>query len=274
MGKNPRRHQGHAPVARRTVCGVSLLLSLVACVSPVAWGADDAMSRETLRRLEGVRVLVEDFTPEVGRDGLTRQQVQTAVERRLRTAGIQVLTEREWATTPGNPYLAVRVNARQTTGELSGLYAYAIAVEFKQTAVLVRDSDLRAMGAATWSVGASGSVDRDHLRQIGAAVDAQIDHFITAYRSVNPAPTVDPEPAVNPEPAGRLDTRQPGRMPVQDAQIRQTQERLAAQGFDPGPLDGRMGAKTQAALRQFQRAHGLPMTGKLDEATRTALGRE
>jgi hypothetical protein len=52
------------------------------------------------------------------------------------------------------------------------------------------------------------------------------------------------------------------------------QERLADKGFNPGPLDGQMGEKTQVALRQFQRTHGLPPTGGLDEATRIALGLE
>src|SRR4051794_13088936 len=36
--------------------------------------------------------------------------------------------------------------------------------------------------------------------------------------------------------------------------------------------DGVMGPKTRAAIRRFQRAHGLPVTGRLDGATEKALG--
>jgi peptidoglycan hydrolase-like protein with peptidoglycan-binding domain len=50
------------------------------------------------------------------------------------------------------------------------------------------------------------------------------------------------------------------------------QKQLKAAGFDPGPIDGRFGPLTEAALREFQQHHGLPVTGALDDATRAALG--
>jgi hypothetical protein len=52
------------------------------------------------------------------------------------------------------------------------------------------------------------------------------------------------------------------------------QERLQAAGFDPGPIDGRLGLQTKKALRHYQQAHGLPITGELDEATRRSLNLE
>ncbi len=39
------------------------------------------------------------------------------------------------------------------------------------------------------------------------------------------------------------------------------QEALAAQGFDPGPVDGIIGAGTKKALRAWQRSRGLPEDG-------------
>jgi membrane-bound lytic murein transglycosylase B len=39
------------------------------------------------------------------------------------------------------------------------------------------------------------------------------------------------------------------------------QQALAAQGFDPGPADGILGRGTRAALRRYQKAHGLPADG-------------
>ena len=42
-------------------------------------------------------------------------------------------------------------------------------------------------------------------------------------------------------------------------------------GFSPGLIDGRIGGKTRLATREFQRVHGLPMTGKLDAATAAVL---
>jgi lipoprotein-anchoring transpeptidase ErfK/SrfK len=43
-------------------------------------------------------------------------------------------------------------------------------------------------------------------------------------------------------------------------------------GFSPGVIDGAMGQHTQKALRGFQEANGLEITGKLDAETRAALG--
>ncbi len=37
---------------------------------------------------------------------------------------------------------------------------------------------------------------------------------------------------------------------------RQVQQQLAKRGYDPGPVDGVAGPKTQRALRQFQQSHG------------------
>ena len=57
-----------------------------------------------------------------------------------------------------------------------------------------------------------------------------------------------------------------------DPAVEETQRRLAERGFDPGRIDGAMGWRTRGALRQFQRSAGLPDTGRIDDATRKALG--
>lgn len=55
-------------------------------------------------------------------------------------------------------------------------------------------------------------------------------------------------------------------------------ERLAWQvalerlGVSPGVIDGAIGSKTRLATREFQRLHGLPVTGDLDARTAAALG--
>jgi TonB family protein len=55
-------------------------------------------------------------------------------------------------------------------------------------------------------------------------------------------------------------------------EARQAQERIRSAGFNPGTTDGVPGQQTVTALRQYQKAHGLPVTGLLDDATRNALG--
>lgn len=57
-----------------------------------------------------------------------------------------------------------------------------------------------------------------------------------------------------------------------DDPVREAQVQLKAAGFDPGPVDGKLGPRMSAALRQYQAANTLPATGALDQATLVALG--
>jgi peptidoglycan hydrolase-like protein with peptidoglycan-binding domain len=47
---------------------------------------------------------------------------------------------------------------------------------------------------------------------------------------------------------------------------------LKAKGVDPGPITGTMDSKTEQALREFQKANNLPVTGKVDQQTAAKLG--
>ena len=55
------------------------------------------------------------------------------------------------------------------------------------------------------------------------------------------------------------------------APVRSLQRRLRAVGVDPGPVDGRFGALTEAAVRRFQSARGLVVDGIVGPRTRPAL---
>jgi peptidoglycan hydrolase-like protein with peptidoglycan-binding domain len=54
--------------------------------------------------------------------------------------------------------------------------------------------------------------------------------------------------------------------------VREVQQALQQKGHDVGPIDGVMGPKTSAALREFQQAEGLKASGRLDRQTLSALG--
>lgn len=55
--------------------------------------------------------------------------------------------------------------------------------------------------------------------------------------------------------------------------VRRLQQRLAAEGFDPGGVDGIFGSKTRAAVVAFQRSRGLSVDGVVGEDTRLAFRR-
>jgi peptidoglycan hydrolase-like protein with peptidoglycan-binding domain len=48
--------------------------------------------------------------------------------------------------------------------------------------------------------------------------------------------------------------------------VRAVQRELAVRGFDVGPVDGIMNAKTRAAISSYEKAHNLPVTGAATDA--------
>ena len=57
------------------------------------------------------------------------------------------------------------------------------------------------------------------------------------------------------------------------ADVARLQELLAAEGFEPGPVDGIFGTRTDGAVRRFQTHHRLTVDGIVGRATRGALRR-
>jgi hypothetical protein len=57
-----------------------------------------------------------------------------------------------------------------------------------------------------------------------------------------------------------------------DSRVARVQRALNDRGFNAGPVDGNMGPSTVDALRRFQAAAGLPVTGTADSQTLVALG--
>lgn len=243
--------------------GGLLVVALLIMTTAPGWGQDTKWTRETLRGLTGVEVVVEKVSLEIERAGPTRSQLQTDAELRLRKAGIRILTEQESLATAGGAFLYIHVTglrAHSTTGRPLG-YAADSQVSLKQRVWLARDPAITASGAETWSSsGVLNTFDLPNMRAVRESVADQVDRFINAYLAVNP---LDRPPMALPAP----------KKPIFDKRdIQQAQVLLKAAGFDPGPADGALGERTRTALRQYQQANGVPVTGELDQATQEALG--
>ncbi len=140
------------------------------------------MLPEALCDIKGFLVVVEELQPELEREGLSREQIQTDVETQFHTAGIKLLSREEVLRVAGNPWLYVKIIVfePQTRGD----YAFSVETSFKQNVVLMRIPPINLSGATTWRTGATGmSSDLDDIR---STVKDQIGIFINAYLSVNP----------------------------------------------------------------------------------------
>lgn len=72
-----------------------------------------------------------------------------------------------------------------------------------------------------------------------------------------------------------MQRQQDGSQAQSSDMVRKAQQALKEKGFDPGPVDGMMGPRTQQAIKQFQESQAnLKPTGKLDQQTLAALGVE
>ena len=159
---------------------VTFSLSLTSSV----FGINGLSNRATLRGLKGVGVLVEKLPTEVEKEGLDRNELQRAVESKLQSAGIRLLTKEESLRAPGEPYLYININVNIAKTE-SDIYPYSIDLLLIQKVSLLRDPKLTSY-AVTWSTGGVGSIAKPILSQLRESVEAMVDVFVNAYLMENP----------------------------------------------------------------------------------------
>ncbi|MDH4153287.1 MAG: DUF4136 domain-containing protein [Nitrospira sp.] len=153
----------------------------------LVWGnsgvvnALDSGSRESLRGLFGLGLVIEDVSPDASADGLSQETLRSTIEQALRSKGIRLLTER--TRSGSSPYLYVNVN---TLKEELGLYAYTVTVDLKQLVGLLSIKNKKTWGT-TWSASVIGMVRQENVNQIIAdAVEPLIKDFVDDFLAANP----------------------------------------------------------------------------------------
>ncbi len=162
---------------RKTICAALALVMLL--VLPNVSHAL-TMNQKALVGLEGVQVVIEGPGTEAERLGLSKNQIKADVERRLRKAGVRVLTNQEEVETPGTPHLYVKIS---TGINQTGILAYSINVDLIE--IVTRFTGETAF-ATVWEKGEAGSVGLNNINQIQPRIDNLIDKFINDYLAANP----------------------------------------------------------------------------------------
>jgi len=138
-------------------------------------------TKETLRGLPGVVVVVENLRDDAEAAGLRAAELQSDVESRLTQGGIRVLPHSEWRITPGRPWLYVSVN---TISYLASHF-FSIDVQLKQDVSLPRIPSI-VTSSATWEMGSIGFATTTGMpSKIREAVGNYLECFIIDYQSVN-----------------------------------------------------------------------------------------
>jgi photosystem II stability/assembly factor-like uncharacterized protein len=129
-------------------------------------------------------------------------------------------------------------------------------------------------GGQTWKLSARNMPNRLIAYSIlQDATNAEVIYLGTnygLYRSTDRGVSWAPLGAPKAPAAGK--GKKAAAKPTRSAAVKRVQEALNLAGFDVGTPDGVAGTKTVAALRAFQAARGIPVTGQMGATTLAALG--
>jgi hypothetical protein len=177
-------------------------------LNPPAFSFNDTQeSRETLRELTPVYVVIEGITPALKRNGVSANQLKKDVESQLKKAGIQVIANvKGKGSTESYPAgLYVRINTLKSTILKSEFnvdyYAISISVELIQRCLPLTHESLSRVSqknidpsyvsshsalACTWSTSNIYLAGEERIIDIRDCVKDLVGYFISAYLSVNP----------------------------------------------------------------------------------------
>ena len=154
------------------------IMVLMLVLSTSVFAGNIKSDRETLKNLKGVHVHVQDLNQDIEQAGLSKNQIRTDVELKLRLAGIKVLTLLEHYEGKGAPYLHIYLDSHKTE---KGEFVYSLSFGIIQELRLVRNNTIT--DAITWSI---SGVGYNNIEGIRAHIKDRADKFINDYLSVNP----------------------------------------------------------------------------------------
>ena len=159
---------------------IAILAVLLCWGSPCLGGSQ----KETLHGIKNIEVVVQKMKSyEAKKLGLTENVLQTEVELKLKTVGINVLSEEESFDIPGSPWLNVNVTLIKNP---SGGLFFNIVIMLHQDAIL-RNNPEKSFDAVTWHNESMGyAPDNTLAEQIRDALKGQVDRFTNDFLSVNP----------------------------------------------------------------------------------------
>lgn len=162
-----------------------VLIMLIILANGHVFAIDSDVTRQTMAKMKGVRVVVEDLQSNIkkyaNKFNINQEQITKLIEEKLRKSGISVLSYDEWVKTLGRPMIYVNINTHENE---KYLYAYDIKFELLQVVSPEINPDLKTM-ASTWSLNLTGVLNIGNLSLLKQNISHLTDRFIEAYFSVN-----------------------------------------------------------------------------------------
>lgn len=168
----------------RAIVGLWALGMLLGSLQLAHAQAAPTSALTSLEGVDGVFLVVDHLQATLESDGLYRSAIIGTAQRKLKAAGIPVLSNEELVNNPRQPNLHISV---QSTLTGSQLHAYHLSIQFRQNVgLLIPSSDVQVL-ATTWEAPPiTGAIARDQVEWVNDEITGMIDAFIRAYRMANP----------------------------------------------------------------------------------------
>ncbi len=156
-----------------------------------------AFTKDTLRGLEGVWVVVTRRESRAEKYGLTLRDLKSRIETQLQQNNIHVMSKSQHGKSPNSGILCVDI--LPLISEEMGFSAVSINIALMQNVMLTGENATKMCQATTWERRTVALCDLESIREIPQNVTGFIDHFIKDYTAVNAGEQVQ-EPAAEPSP--------------------------------------------------------------------------
>lgn len=156
-----------------------MLAVVLAFTAPSQIFSQTDSATKTLKGFDTLKVEVEPLAPDLEKAGITKEQIQTDVETKLRRAGFKIKNPRETVT----PYVMLHVNVNSIDNGVGG-FAVSITSSINQFVILERDKSISSL-ANTWESRSIVSVIKEKVQGIRKFINLQMDVFINAHLKAN-----------------------------------------------------------------------------------------
>jgi hypothetical protein len=176
---------------RTKLFAVAAIVQLLAIVQ-YARAEELRINVKSLEGLPGLGVVVGALSEDAKKIPVTNRDFQEIAELKLRMAGIKVLSREERLSTPGMPYLYLRISIKVTD---DGFVYGSTKIQVEEEACLTRKALCSTF--ITWDKGSIFSVQTDRAKQfLKDSITEDMDIFLKDYFTVNPR-TTPGQPARN-----------------------------------------------------------------------------
>lgn len=161
------------------------VLALLTCLLPRGSAAQHAVSPrvESLQGIPGFYLLGADLNPalDLGDAPLSKRIVLGDVERALREAQINVMSEMEWMTSESSPVLHIDLTLERNA---FGWFTFGLRLEVLQLVVPTSNPDATSY-AVVWSTSDIGVMPPEDVARVRTHVRDLAEELVAAYAEAN-----------------------------------------------------------------------------------------